>query len=1101
MGWGNDRVRFELKQKQSAKGEFMLKSNVREKILYFTLLAVVFIHSVYCQQQIDKSKSIPVSFELERPGYVTLVIENEEGKRIRNLIQDTWFEAGLHTIYWDGYNQGERWVHPPKETDSNKESKLYNLYRQRVEPGRYYVRGLVHDDIELKYQMAVQSPGAPPWHTPDHTGAWLADHTPPLDALFLPQGSPYADNPQILFCASTGECGHSLMWLNQDGEKEYGKKMGWDGGYALAQDRGEDCNEAVHAYSLALRKGTLRLFALKQDGSHEQIYSRELDKPYDRRTGISLAVFNQTAAITLTLDDRLLFVDLQNQEEKAAVNIKAPRGLFYKIEQERLYIVTGKQVLNCSVNWEDARIVEKTVFIDERLQEPNQLEMDSRGHCYVSDWGDHHQVKVFDEKGQYIQSIGKPGGKQFGYYDERRMHFPNGMAVDQKGQLWVAECDYAPKRISVWDATNGEFIKAYYGPPRYGGGGHVDPKDPSRFYYPSKMQGIEFTLDWEVGSSKPKAIYALQDETIARVPSTPVYANDQLYLINTFNGPHRFKAPDGGVFLYEDGVAHCVARAGSNTRKAMEPMLDRYSKEDPELASKLDEMFEGNQKSQFCVWSDLNRDKKPQANEIQGINMGEEPVKRHFGNVAIGPDLSIYTTAGLYIPPPTFTEDGVPVWDLDQAEYFCDETDHLSDVIHAGEYFIYMSGHYGGPLRAFKDGKRMWMYHAQKGRNAPAPRFRGDLTNITRVLGPSFEPGGEAGETWAVASNEGSINLLTSDGLFITDVGGDIRVHPILRLPKAEQGMILDDYSFDDEHFWPSVRQTEDGNVYLVAGKEFSGIFEILHLESIRRLPRKGFRVTNNMLAGISEERVDSPIDEKERMTTVHEMKHTLTVDGKLEEWPSDFWFTIDERRSIEGALAWHDKTLYAAWKTGRDDLLYNNASDGWTYAFASGGGLDLMLRSNPLATTGKKQGHKERFAPPGEGDLRLFMTRVGDPETGDLLAVRYVQNGKNWRGESMVFDSPVGAAQFDAVAEVSDEIKLAQHNGVFEAAIPFDVIGWQELPSTATCGDLGVLIGDPSGTRLRLYWSNKKTGIVSDLPSEAVLQPDDWGELEFENE
>lgn len=75
----------------------------------------------------------------------------------------------------------------------------------------------------------------------------------------------------------------------------------------------------------------------------------------------------------------------------------------------------------------------------------------------------------------------------------------------------------------------------------------------------------------------------------------------------------------------------------------------------------------------------------------------------------------------------------------------------------------------------------------------------------------------------------------------------------------------------------------------------------------------------------------------------------------------------------------------------------------------------------------------------------------------------------------------------------------LYRTKGIYEAAIPFNVIGLKNVNSMSTRGDMGLLIGDPSGTRLRLYWSNKKTGIVSDLPSEAVLQSEEWGTLKFE--
>ncbi|MBD3265972.1 hypothetical protein GF373_04825 [bacterium] len=1076
----------------------MIAFRFARRFIYLFLFVAIAIFA-YAQPH-DAARGIPVTFKIEQPGYVTLVIENAEGKRIRNLIQDTWFEAGTHTIYWDGYDQGEHWVHPPKEPGSNKKAQLYNIHRERVESGTYYLRGLIHADIELQYNMAVQSPGSPPWHTPDHSGAWLADHTPPLDALFLPQGSPYASVPQILFCASTGECGHSLMWLNEKGEKIYGKKMGWDGGYALAQDKGKQGDETVHAYSLALRKGTLRLFALNMDGTHAMAYSQKLEGAYDRRSGLSLAVLNQIAVISLPLDDRLLFVDLRQQKKIGTAVIDAPRGLLYHEKNNKLFIVSKSRVYRCDVDWDRARLGDRQVFIKHHLVEPNQLEMDQEGNWYVSDWGEHHQVKVFDSEGRFLRAIGQPGGKQFGYYDERRMHYPNGMAVDKQGRLWVAECDYAPKRISVWDTENGQLAKAYYGPPRYGGGGHIDPKDRTRFYYPSGLQGMEFTLDWATGTSKPKAIYALEGESITRVPSTPVYVDGRQYLINTYNGPHRFKTTDGGVFLYENGIAHCVARVGGIGRKALGPMLDTFRQTDPALAQKMDAIFQGNEKGQFCIWSDVNRDKIPQANEIQGMFLGEKPVKRFHGNVGLGTDLSIFTTAGAYIPPPTFTEDGVPVWDLTRLEFFCDTTDNLSDIIHTSDgYFIYMSGHYGGPLQAFKNGKRMWLYHAQKGRHAPAPRFPGNLTNITRVMGPSFRPPGEAGVTWAVATNEGSIHLLTSDGLFITDVGGDIRTHPLLRLREARQGMIIDDYSFNDEHFWPSVRQTEDGTIYVVAGKEFSGIFEILHLNSVRRLPRKQFTVNQAMLAGIAETRVEKPYEKEIKSMAVRELAKNPVVDGHVDDWPREAWVTIDGRRSIQGALAWRDNNLYAAWRTGRPELLNNNASDGWAYAFATGGGLDIMLRTDPEAKTPPKRGHKERFAPTAMGDLRLFITRLGDPNTGDVLAVRYVQNGKDWEGEPILFDSPVGETQFDAVKNVSGQVKLAQQGGVFEAAIPLSLLGWDELKSIRTRGDIGILLGDPSGTRLRLYWNNKTTGIVSDIPSEAVLQPNEWGILAFE--
>jgi len=41
---------------------------------------------------------------------------------------------------------------------------------------------------------------------------------------------------------------------------------------------------------------------------------------------------------------------------------------------------------------------------------------------------------------------------------------------------------------------------------------------------------------------------------------------------------------------------------------------------------------------------------------------------------------------------------------------------------------------------------------------------------------------------------------------------------------------------------------------------------------------------------------------------------------------------------------------------------------------------------------------------------------------------------------------------------------------------------------------------GDPSGTRTRLrsYWSNQHTGIVDDAVFELMMEPKNWGTIQF---
>jgi hypothetical protein len=46
--------------------------------------------------------------------------------------------------------------------------------------------------------------------------------------------------------------------------------------------------------------------------------------------------------------------------------------------------------------------------------------------------------------------------------------------------------------------------------------------------------------------------------------------------------------------------------------------------------------------------------------------------------------------------------------------------------------------------------------------------------------------------------------------------------------------------------------------------------------------------------------------------------------------------------------------------------------------------------------------------------------------------------------------------------------------------------------------GDIGILRGEPGITTQRVYWSNKATAIVADVPSEAELKPNLWGRWVF---
>jgi hypothetical protein len=84
-------------------------------------------------------------------------------------------------------------------------------------------------------------------------------------------------------------------------------------------------------------------------------------------------------------------------------------------------------------------------------------------------------------------------------------------------------------------------------------------------------------------------------------------------------------------------------------------------------------------------------------------------------------------------------------------------------------------------------------------------------------------------------------------------------------------------------------------------------------------------------------------------------------------------------------------------------------------------------------------------------------------------------------------------------VYDVSDSVRLAQSNGTYELAVPLSVVGIEDVQKgETTLGDIGILFGDGSDTKLRVYWNNKAAQMTSDIPSEARLMPSEWGTWTF---
>jgi hypothetical protein len=1055
---------------------------------------------------------LPIWIDVEKPQLVTVVIEDADGIAVRNLAAELHLPAGRHRLSWDGYDNGQR-------------NAAGDLVRNRVAPGTYRARGLTHDGLTLVYEFTVYSGGNPPWPNQSKTGGWLADHSSPLGAVFLPanSGSPYGDGaPQVLLTALVAEAGSPLVWVGLDGQTLQRRQVwGWDGAIAAAYDSGKPADPEIYAYMVLADRGWIKIRGLKQDGSGTEIVrfdqAQADPKQYAAFAGYSLAVHDGLLVFNAVDDGKLVFADVATRTVLGTLPMPKVRGLLFDAGG-RLLIASDRTVTSHAVTrpkpGADGKpglpgLSQPKVLIEKGLDEPHTLAFNpARTELYVADWGSSHQVKVFTPAGKPLRVIGKPStGDQVGLYDELKMQQPLGLAIDDRDQLWIAEADHLPKRISVWNARTGALQRAHYGPPRYGGGGTIDATDKTRMFYRDYHGLMEFALDWKQGTAKPKAICVRGGDDLSKVygieygtapdggPSRWGFANERstqiggrTYLTATWQG--ELRGNDAGVtwMLDEHHVAWPVARIGGDGF-AWPPALNQafYS---------VRPKTNGGQ--QLIAWSDRNGNHKVDADEYQVRTIsttytdpsGKSAPVQGFVMEAMFADLSMTANWGLHVPPPTFDARGIPAYDLSKASFLVppDHVFHFDEQHHWGLQVLPMSGGWTvAGMNGWKGGRKMWSYPTA---THAVPMQGGTVSDITRLLGPPITAtSGEAGDWFAMNGERGNIFLMTSDGLYLQTLGGDMRNTPLLRLEKAIRGTVVDapgnHISFEDEHFHPTITQTREGEVYLVAGKEHSSVFRVTGLSSVRRRRFEQVVLDAAMLSRLPAQMTIPARTKSGGQLLVGVGAPDPVVDGKVDEYAT--WAPIGSGDGRSASVLIGSRNLYAAWRTGDPKCLVNGGGD-HQFLFKRGGCVDLMIQTDvePAGARGRD---------PIPGDIRLLVTTV-DGATKAVL-YRPVVPGTE-AGKRVRFESPIGSTTFDAVVDVSRHVTLARSGGDVEIAIPLEVLGLKPVIGREVRADMGLLRGDGSQTIQRLYWSNTDTLLVSDIPSEARLQPANWGTWKF---
>jgi len=701
------------------------------------------------------------------------------------------------------------------------------------------------------------------------------------------------------------------------------------------------------------------------------------------------------------------------------------------------------------------------------VKQPTALACDHAGNLYVFDSAPELRVvKVFSPDGKSLRIIGTPGGRIAGPWDPGRFTSAPwvavDLAIDSHDQLWVTECDFSPKRVSIW-STDGAFKKDLLGNTTYGGGGCLDPLEKNRLFYGP----MEFALDWQTGITTLKGMTWMGDSPAGEMP---IKVKDRLYMVTR---PLFNRQAVGVVYAYQQGKLKrlaAVGLAGNFPPLRTSDVLDKLGKTPLGNCS--------------FIWSDRNDDGMPQADEVEFFTDGARPGApgRFEETLSIDAgDAYRYEVTG-------FAPNGAPLYTRVKKP-----AAGMLVKLANGNFFVAANE----PNRAVNPaGATVWSYPSEGwGVHAlyrAKPYTPAQVTAEFDVIGHETAHAGDLGEFLVTNTNTGVWHIWTADGMLAGQLFRDMRGPGAApwSMPEHERGMELNGVTVGQEHFSGYFCRTADNKYYAVAGHNHISVVEVLGMDKFVRAQGE-LTVTGLMeqqAVAWNRQQLSRALYESAKLI-VCTPAQGVAVDGDPREWETPNAQLKD--RDAAFGMSYDENNLYVCFIINGSGPLKNTGNN-LKRLFKSGAAVDLQIGVNPNAAVARTD--------PAIGDQRLLMTMVD----GKPVAMLYQPNApgakpeEGWETHTMVFTT-----KFDRVVPAPD-VQIAvgdlKDGYCLEAAIPLKTLGLTIHHNLQLKMDWGILVSGPQGTEVlqRCYWANPLTAIVSDEAAEAMLHPDLWGLVRF---
>ena len=1069
-----------------------------------------------------------IAIDLEQPisGKCTVAIDTAQGRRVRNLVSGKPTPAGHIQVEWDGLDDDGR----------------------VVAPGDYRWRAISHPGITPHYLFSFYNPGRPPWRDGSPGSIWLSDHGDAIAAT--------AFGDRIYLAAALSESGHTVIQVDPQGVKTAGVNLpasiGWGtlfvaadarcfyvvseghSGYAPMKDLPGGRWQCTRPTSLIRWDLQGRMLPYKGPANMEVVLADNPTQGTGSKRNVPLpdnlggvALIDAKLYVSLRQENRILVVDPKSGQPTGEIKLQSPGML--AADRGSLVAFSGESLVRVDLKSFASRPLFAPALSPAMPFPPGTddfspaktarvatgLAIGPTGDVFVSDNGVDQNVKVFSADGKLLREIGRKGGRPMaGPWDSRGMYQPHGIAIDSTGQLWVTETDPMPRRISVWDAASGALRRELFGPSRYGApGAGFDTDDATRWV----GGGAAWKVDFTTAKATPLATLYHRTRPGQIDGELPAYLyhfyhrDGRTFLIGQgcYQSVYELLA-DGRLKLWAVcGTAHMLANP---VRWTLPVALTQ--------AEKLKDTFAGHGQitGQFhdrinvpeerlrdlglVVWVDRNGDGVVQPEEVQVGDPGLAIVGG-WGSGNLTLDLRFLARSGttgerysvLTLSPGGMLPSGAPDYRLAESLAAARPV-QLPPPMHGpvlADVQATLQDRFGrllvnaSPMRAFDaQGQPLWTFPnrwvgVHGSHAAPLPEI-GVMQGALYFLGSA--PLDKQGDVTVLNGNHGRFFVMTTDGLYVDEMFKDVRV--------TQQA---DAYLIGGECFGGFFgRNKIDGNYYLQSGHTDYRIFRIDGLDGLRR-SEGSLRVSAEQVAA-AQKRLERSVAaaQQPRSATVLQVPADSTLDADPTRWPGDWAATWgDPARAFPYAqvkILRRGDRLHLAWRVKDPSPWVNHGSD-WTLLFKTGDCAIFEFSTDPAA-------RPDRSAPV-PGDRRLLIA----PFAGKPLAVLYCYREPG-ATRPMPFSSPWRTENVDRVERLdAAQIKVRTEQGayVLTASIPLADLGLPVAGSVSLKGDFGVIYGDEAGSidLLRSHWSNRATGLVSDVPGEIMINPKLWGTLRFE--